>query len=75
MEAEPAPVDLPSEEVLWARSMSDEEKFLAGADLFDRACTLMAAGIRSDFPAADDDEVERILTQRLALARRLEAGS
>ncbi len=75
MEPDPVPVDLYREEILEARAMSPEEKFLAGADLFDRACTLMAAGIRSQFPTADDAEVEHILTQRLALARRLEAGS
>ena len=42
--------------------MSPEDKFLAGSELFDQACTLMAAGIRHQFPNADDAKVERILT-------------
>ena len=73
MSSEPIPVDLYREEVQRARQMSPEEKFLAGGELFENACTLMVAGIRSQFPDADDAEVERILIQRLALARRLEA--
>jgi hypothetical protein len=48
------------------------EKLLAGLRLFDRACRLMSAGIRHERPDASDDEVRRILTERLELARALE---
>ncbi len=60
------------EEVLRARAMSPDEKLFAGAQLFDRACRIMLDGIRAQYPAADEEEVQRILRQRLELARRLE---
>ncbi len=55
-----------------ARQMSLEEKLLAGPRLFDRSCQLMLAGIRSQFPEADEQRAQEILRERLALARRLE---
>lgn len=68
----------PGDELLWekvrqAREMSFEDKFLAGPRLFDLACRLMRDGIRMQYPDADDAEVERLLDERLALQRRLEA--
>jgi hypothetical protein len=60
------------ERVLRARQMSPEEKFLAGPRLFEWACRLMADGIRSEFPDADEQRVQEILHARLALLRRLE---
>jgi len=58
-----------------AKRMSDEERFFAGARLFDRVCRVMKDGIRHDFPDASEAEVTRILKDRLALARRLEGRS
>jgi hypothetical protein len=55
-----------------ARRMSLEQKFLAGPQLFDRVRGMMAAGIRADFPDADEQRVRQIVAERLALARRLE---
>ena len=55
-----------------ARSMSPEEKLLAGPRLFDRSCRIMADGIRDEYPDADEHRVRRILVERLALIRRLE---
>ena len=52
--------------------MSPEDKLLAGARLFDRACRIMADGIRDEFPDADEDRLREILAERLALSRRLE---
>ena len=60
------------EEVLRAREMDPAEKLLAGARLFDRACRIMADGIRDQFPDADERRVQEILRERLALVRRLE---
>ena len=60
------------ERVQKARRMSPEDKLLGGARLFDRACRIMVAGIRSQFPDADECQVQEILRERLALARRLE---
>lgn len=55
-----------------ARRMSPEEKLFAGAELFDYACEITKAGIRHQLPEADEEEVLRILRERLALAERLE---
>lgn len=60
------------ERVLRARRTPPEEKFLAGARLFDRSCRIMADGIRHEFPDANEQQVQEILVQRLALLRRLE---
>jgi hypothetical protein len=60
------------ERVQKARGMSPEDKVLGGARLFDRSCRIMAAGIRSQFPDADERRVQEILRERLALVRRLE---
>ncbi|MEW6250212.1 MAG: hypothetical protein AB1716_06175 [Planctomycetota bacterium] len=55
-----------------ARGMPPEEKFLAGAQLFDYACEIARAGIRAQHPDANEEQVEELLGQRLALGRRLE---
>jgi hypothetical protein len=55
-----------------ARKASFEEKFQAGPQLFDYACGIVSAGIRMQNPGATDEDVERILKERLELQRRLE---
>ena len=60
------------EEVLRARNMGGDEKMLEGGRLFDRACRLMAEGIRDQFPDVDDERLQQILRERLDLLRRLE---
>lgn len=55
-----------------ARAASFEEKFLAGPQLFDFACRIMCDGIRMQNPGISEDEVQRILGERLELQRRLE---
>ena len=60
------------EKVEDARRMKPEDKFLAGARLFDYACAITIAGIRHQFPHADEREIIRILRERLELARRRE---
>jgi hypothetical protein len=62
--------DIYRERVIRARRTPPEEKFLAGAQLFESACRITAAGIRSEFPDASETKVHEILTQRLDLARR-----
>ena len=64
--------ELDRERVEKARQMSPEEKFFGGARLFDRSCRIMADGIRSQFPEADEHRVQEILRERLALVRRRE---
>jgi len=63
------------ERVARARAMPLDEKFLAGARLFDRSCRIIMDGIRAQFPEADEAEVRRIRDERLRILRRLEAGA
>jgi len=60
------------EQVQRSRQMSPEDKFFAGARLFDRSCRIMADGIRDQYPDADPARVQELLRERLALIRRLE---
>jgi hypothetical protein len=64
--------ELYRERVLRARQTPPEEKLLAGPRLFEFACRIMADGIRHQYPEADEDRVQQILAERLALADRLE---
>ena len=66
--------DIYRERVHRARRTPLEHKLLAGAQLFDFACRIARDGIRNQFPDADDQRVEEILVQRLALQERLERG-
>jgi hypothetical protein len=65
--------DIYREKVERARAMSDTEKLLAGPRLFERSCRIMCDGIRDQFPQASEEEVLRILQDRLAIVRRLES--
>lgn len=58
------------EEVERARSMSPEEKLLAGQQMFMAAREVTLAGIRQQFPEASQVEAEEIFRQRLARQRR-----
>jgi hypothetical protein len=62
------------ERVLRARSMSPEAKMLDGPRLFAMACRITKDGIRADHPEADEEEVLRILRERLALREQMEAA-
>lgn len=62
------------EEVLTARAMSPEEKFLAGEELFNYACAITLAGIRNQHPGLSEEEHRRILRERIALGDKLKMG-
>ncbi|MCY2989874.1 MAG: hypothetical protein NTY19_18675 [Planctomycetota bacterium] len=64
--------ELYRERVLRARQMSPEEKLLAGPRLFEYACEITRAGIRQQFPEANEQRVQEILAERLRLRRKLE---
>lgn len=64
--------ELYREEVRDARAMSPEEKMLAGPRLFEFACRIMADGIRDQNPGISEEEVDRLVDERLSLGRRLE---
>ena len=71
-EFQPLIDELYREEVLEARRMSPEDKFLQGEELFDYACSITLAGIRHQNPEFSDDECRRELERRLDLQDRLE---
>jgi hypothetical protein len=63
---------LDDDELRLANETPPTEKLLAGARLFDYACTIMAAGIRRQNPTASDEQVLAIMRERLEWARRWE---
>jgi hypothetical protein len=60
------------ERVLRARRTPPEERVLEGPRLFDYACTVTLAGLRSDLPNASETELRQALHRRLEIARKLE---
>ena len=64
--------DLEREQIEEARAMSPGMKLFLGPQIFDRNVQFIAAGVRSQFPDADEARVQEIVRERLALARRLE---
>jgi hypothetical protein len=59
------------EEVARARAMQPEAKLLEGVRLFERACRVMADGIRDQHAGIDEAAVQAILAARLAQLRTL----
>lgn len=58
-------IDFDREEVERGRAMPEGEKLLAGAELFDAACEMAKAGIRSEFPHYTEKQVFAELVRRL----------
>ena len=54
-----------------ARAMTPEEKFRAGAEIFEDSCRWMEAGIAARFPNAGSEERAGMVRKQLALAARL----
>jgi hypothetical protein len=50
--------------------MTGEQRLAIALQLHELSCNVARAGIRHQHPNADDNEVERLLHQRLELARR-----
>jgi hypothetical protein len=67
--------DIYRERVLRARKTPRDQKFLAGAGLFEDVCERMTAGIRHENPGADETTVQDLLLRRLALLRRLRSDT
>jgi hypothetical protein len=72
MATEPSITNLDQDEVRWARETPRAEKFIAGARLFDLATAINAAQIRKRHPDASEEDVLRILRERLEWASRWE---
>lgn len=60
------------DEVARARAMDPGDKLLEGPRLFDRACRLMADGIRHRHPGLSDDEVLARVEAQLARVQALD---
>jgi hypothetical protein len=60
------------EEVARARAMRGDEKLLEGPRLFDRACRLMADGVRHRHPELDERAVLAKVTDQLERLKALE---
>jgi hypothetical protein len=54
-----------AEEIARARAMTPEEKLMEGPRLFDRACRVMADGIRHRHAELDDEAVQAKVTAYL----------
>ena len=52
------------------RRMTGEERLAIALELHELSCNVAREGIRHQHPQADDTEVERLLRERLQLARR-----
>lgn len=63
---------LDRDEVQWARETPRSEKLIAGARLFDYAVSLNVAQIRKQNPSASEEEIVRILRERLDWAAQWE---
>ncbi len=50
-----------------ANRMSDRDPFFAGAELFDYACRISLAGLRSDYPHLSETEIQEKLRGYLTL--------
>ena len=64
--------ELYREELARARAMRPEDKLLEGPRLFERACRVMADGIRHEHPELDHAGVRALLEDRLARLRAIE---
>ena len=62
------------EEVQRARAMQADEKLLEGPRLFDRACRLMADGVRHRHPELDERAVMAKVIQQLDRLKALETS-
>lgn len=62
------------EAVLRARQQTVAQRFLAGIELFHFACKYTVAGIQMQHPDANEETVRKLLIDRLALGRRLDAA-
>lgn len=58
-----------------ARSMSGEERVLAGPRLFAGVCERMKEGLRDENPAATEEEIHGLLLRRLRKLRKIEPAA
>lgn len=64
--------DIYRDRILRARRIPGADKLMEGPRLFEIVCERMKAGIRSQFPDADEDQVYELLLRRLRRLRSVE---
>ena len=64
------PEDALQEQIRRYRRMTGEQRVALALELHELSCNLAREGIRHQNPQADEAEVERLLRERLRLARR-----
>lgn len=70
-----SPDDLYREEVLEAREVPPHRRIAIGLELYEFARKITLAGIRNQFPDADEATVLQKLRERIAIAKTLESRS
>ena len=60
------------EQIKRYRAMTGEQRLQIALDLHEFACNVAREGIRSQFPDADEAEVERQLRRRIELSREFD---
>jgi hypothetical protein len=71
MEPTPELVEaLDREDIEQARRMTFEQKFMAGAELFDYACDISKSGTRWQNPGFNEQQVMAELRRRVSLGER-----
>ena len=63
--------ELYRQKIRQARSMTPEQRVLEGLRHSEASLEAMADGVRHQFPGATEDEVQRILRERIEKLRRL----
>jgi len=69
---QPQPADFQRDSVEQSQSMTVADRFWAGAELFDYACTLSRSGICRQYPEYSSDQVEAELRRRVDMQRQRE---
>lgn len=64
------PKDALEQQIECYRSMTGQQRLKIALDLHEFACNISRAGIRQQFPDADDTEVENHLRNRIELSRQ-----
>ena len=70
--SQPHPADFQLDSVEQSQSMTVADRFWAGAELFEYACTISRSGIRRQHPEYSSEEVEAELRRRVDLQRQRE---
>ncbi len=64
--------DIFRERCLRARRMTESQRFIAAFEIFAFACGMVRSGVRHQFPAADEVELERQFRRRFLIQRRID---